>query len=147
MTARAGAILRSMDTNPGKSSQLPVWIAAIALIAVCAGGIAALMDWFPASSGRPAESVSIARVASIAPAPARKAAAKAPAVRAAKARCTDCGVVKSVREVAARGTDSSYEVTVEFEDGTSRMIIEAALPPWHDGEPVRIVNGVIRSDA
>jgi len=56
-------------------------------------------------------------------------------------------VVKSVREVAAKGVASSYEVTVLFEDGSSRMIIEAAPPPWHDGDLVRIVDGVIRSDA
>jgi hypothetical protein len=149
MTARAGAILRSMDTNPGKSSQLPVWIAAIALIAVCAGGIAALMDWFPASTGRPAASASIARADKTAAAPAKKESAKAAAIPAVKAqaRCTHCGVVKSVRKVAAKGVDTSYEVTVQFEDGTSQMIIEAALPPWHHGDLVRIVDGVIRLDA
>jgi hypothetical protein len=150
MTARAGAILRSMDTNPGKSSQLPAWIAAIALIVICAGGISALMGWIPSSTGKPPESVSVARIGKSAAAPAAKTTAAAPAVPAtgAKAKCRQCGVIRSVRQkTAPRGEDSSYEVTVQFEDGTSRMIIEAALPPWIDGDLVRIVDGVIRLDS
>ena len=141
--------MRIMDTVAGRSSQLPVWIAAIALIVICAAGIAALMGWLPASTNRPADSIPIARVEKSAATPAKKASAIVPAVSAARAktRCTHCGVVKSVREVAAKGVASSYEVTVLFEDGSSRMIIEAAPPPWHDGDLVRIVDGVIRSDA
>jgi len=40
-----------MQTQPGKAPHPLVWIAAIALIVVCAIGIAVLMGWFPAFTG------------------------------------------------------------------------------------------------
>ncbi len=42
---------------------------------------------------------------------------------------------------------TSYTVTVRFEDGTSRVFSEAAASGWHVGDKVRVVNGVIRSNA
>lgn len=42
---------------------------------------------------------------------------------------------------------TSYTVTVRFEDGTSRAFSEAAASGWHVGDKVRVVNGVIRSNA
>jgi len=41
----------------------------------------------------------------------------------------------------------SYEITIRFEDGSSRVIQEAALPSWRTGDRVRVVNGVIQSNA
>jgi len=41
----------------------------------------------------------------------------------------------------------SYEVTVQFDDGTSRVFTEASLPSWHNGDKVRLVNGVLQSNA
>ncbi len=41
----------------------------------------------------------------------------------------------------------SYNITVRMSDGSSRVISESTLPGWHDGDKVRIVNGVIRSNA
>jgi outer membrane lipoprotein SlyB len=40
-----------------------------------------------------------------------------------------------------------YEITVRLNDGSSRVISETAQPVWHSGDKVRLVNGVIRSNA
>ncbi len=40
----------------------------------------------------------------------------------------------------------SYEITVRFDDGSSRAISEANAPSWHAGDKVRVVNGAIRSN-
>lgn len=44
-------------------------------------------------------------------------------------------------------TTKHYEVTVLFNDGTSRTITEANPPQWHDGDKVKVINGVIQSNA
>jgi len=44
-------------------------------------------------------------------------------------------------------TSKSYEVTVRFDDGSSRVITEASVPTWRAGDKVRVVNGVIQSNA
>lgn len=41
----------------------------------------------------------------------------------------------------------SYEITVRFEDGSTRAIVEATAPAWRTGDRVKIVNGVIQSNA
>ncbi len=40
----------------------------------------------------------------------------------------------------------SYEITVRFEDGSSRVINEANAPSWRTGDQVKVVNGVIQSN-
>ncbi|MFY9317218.1 MAG: hypothetical protein WAO95_16880 [Burkholderiales bacterium] len=44
-------------------------------------------------------------------------------------------------------TAKSYEVTVRFDDGNSRVITEANAPSWRAGDKVRVVNGIIQSNA
>jgi outer membrane lipoprotein SlyB len=41
----------------------------------------------------------------------------------------------------------SYEVTVRFDDGSSRVITEANAPSWRSGDKVKVINGVIQSNA
>ncbi len=41
----------------------------------------------------------------------------------------------------------SYEVTVRLNDGSSRVISEASLPVWRPGDKVKVIDGVIRSNA
>ena len=41
----------------------------------------------------------------------------------------------------------SYDITVRFEDGSSRVINEATAPSWRAGDRVKVVNGVIQSNA
>lgn len=44
-------------------------------------------------------------------------------------------------------TSKSYEITVRFDDGSSRVITEASAPTWRSGDKVKVVNGVIQSNA
>ena len=44
-------------------------------------------------------------------------------------------------------TTRSYEITVRFDDGSSRVISEADTPTWHAGDKVKVIDGVIRSNA
>ncbi len=126
----------------------------------------------------------------------RQARAQAPA-QVAQARCAECGVIESVREIATKGAGTgigavggavvggvlghqvgggrgqdiatvvgavggavagheiekraksgkSYEITVRFEDGSSRVIQEANAPTWRTGDRVKVINGVIQSNA
>ncbi|MDO8596930.1 MAG: glycine zipper 2TM domain-containing protein, partial [Sulfuricaulis sp.] len=41
----------------------------------------------------------------------------------------------------------SYEITVRFDDGSTRVISEANVPAWRTGDKVKVTNGVIRSNA
>src|SRR5690242_12167153 len=41
----------------------------------------------------------------------------------------------------------SYEITVRLEDGSSRVIHEASAPSWRAGDRVKVINGVIQSNA
>ena len=51
-------------------------------------------------------------------------------------------------EVEKRAKSSkSYSLTVRFNDGSSRVISESNPPSWRAGDRVKVVNGVIRSDA
>jgi outer membrane lipoprotein SlyB len=40
-----------------------------------------------------------------------------------------------------------YEVTVRFDDGTSRVISQANAPAWRTGDHVKVVDGVIQSNS
>jgi len=49
-------------------------------------------------------------------------------------------------EKHARST-KSYEITVRFDDGSSRVISEGNPPTWRTGDKVKVINGVIQSNA
>jgi outer membrane lipoprotein SlyB len=46
-------------------------------------------------------------------------------------------------EKQARAT-RSYETTVRMNNGSSRTVAQAAQPEWHDGDRVKIVDGMVR---
>lgn len=198
-----------METQTNKSPHTLFWIAGIAVTVFSVAGIAAIMGWIPTSTSSPSESIALTKQPT---APAKPAAAKAhkdPAqaqARApvqvadnapAKARCAECGVIESIRELEARGQGSgigavggavvggvlgnqvgggsgktiatvagavggavagneiekrvksskSYEITVRFEDGSSRVIPEASTPTWRIGDRVKVINGMIQANA
>ena len=103
-----------------KSPHVLIWIASIAVILFSAAGIAAIMGWIPTSMGRGADSA--VNAPAPAPAPTAPATAAAPKTHAtpparhapaqvaeqapARARCVDCGVVESTREVSSKGSGS-----------------------------------------
>ena len=201
--------INKIEPQSGKFPQALIWIAGIALILFSAVGIAALMGWIPSSIGGSGDKAALdQRSANPAPPAAPKArtatasqpapvARTAPVPIAAVAKCADCGVIESVREIEEKGKGSglgavggavvggllgnqvgggrgkdamtvvgavggavagnevekrvkaskSYEVTVRLNDGSSRVISQAGLPNWHTGDKVKIVNGVIQSNA
>lgn len=132
-----------METQASKMPML-AWIAAISLIVSCGAGVGVMMGWIPTSLGKPD-----APVLTKLEQPVRQAK-HVPAPAFATTRCTECGVVQSVREVKIKkraNSTRSYEITVDFDDGTNRVITEASAPTWRNGDKVRIVNGVIESNA
>jgi outer membrane lipoprotein SlyB len=181
-----------METRANRSPHTLFWIAGIAVTVFSAVGIAAIMGWIPTSTSSPSV------IAKQSTAPARPAAARAHTAPArVAARCAECGVVESVREIETKGegsgigavggavvggvlghqvgggrgqdiatvvgavggavagneiekrvnTTKSYEITVRFEDGSSRVIHEASAPSWRTGDRVKVINGVIQSNA
>jgi outer membrane lipoprotein SlyB len=186
-----------MEMQASKSPHPLVWVAAIALIVFCGAGVAALMGWIPASTGKPGDEAVLAKLDKPQPSPAKAAPAKAHGAARVAARCAECGVIQSVLEVDTKGegsgvggvggavvggvlghqvgngdgrtiatvigavggavagneiekrvkTKKSYEVTVRFDDGSSRVITEATAPAWRSGDKVKVVNGVIQSNA
>jgi outer membrane lipoprotein SlyB len=204
-----------METNASKSPHTLFWIAGIAVTVFSAVGIAAVMGWIPTSTSSPADKIVLSTplgapakpaVAStnsgsaLAREQARERAqeqAREDARRPARARCAECGVIESVREIETKGegtglgavggavvggvlghqvgggsgqkiatvvgavggavagnevekhvkSTKSYEITVRFEDGSSRAISEARAPTWRAGDRVKVVNGVIQSNA
>jgi outer membrane lipoprotein SlyB len=101
-----------METQTSRSPHPLVWVAAIALIVFCGAGIAAIMGWLPGSSADPAQQLSGSAEKQKA-APAKVATAPAPAARpaapvaVAAAKCADCGVIQSVREIESKGPGGS----------------------------------------
>ncbi len=200
-----------MENQVSKSPHPLVWAAAIAVIVFCAAGVAAVMGWIPTSfgktddaalaaqdMGKPAQAkTSPSKTAAPAASPVKAVPATPAPAAVAAAKCLDCGIVQSVREIEAKGegsgigavggavaggllgsqvghgdgtkiatvigavggavagnevekrvrTSKSYEITVRFDDGSSRVITEASAPAWRSGDKVRVVNGIIQSNA
>jgi len=44
-------------------------------------------------------------------------------------------------------TSKSYEITIRFEDGSTRVLTEANPPAWRPGDRVRVVDGQVRPNA
>ena len=202
-------------TQTNKSPHLLIWIAGIAVILFSVAGIAAIMGWIPTSMGRSSDNTEITKPAKQATnTTTKRATAKTPAQPASSvvspvvspvvvasnvpgpAKCPDCGVIESTREVAVKGEGSGigavggavlgglignqvgsgrgntaataigavggavagneiekrvkstkgYEVTVRFDDGSSRVISEANAPAWRTGDHVKVVAGVIQAN-
>lgn len=41
----------------------------------------------------------------------------------------------------------SYNVTIRFDDGSTRTLSQSTPPAWHAGDRVRLVNGIIQPNA
>lgn len=115
-----------METT--KSSALSpalVWTTAVAVIVFCAAGAAAFLGWLPNSNAAREEAVPLAAPAKLAasspahapvshptaprPSPTVAAAERPAPVRneqVAQARCSECGVIESVRTVESKGAGS-----------------------------------------
>ena len=85
-----------METQAGKFPPVLLWTAGVALILFCAAGIAAFMGWVPTSMGGTSGSVMPDKHSANT---AKPVARTAPA----RAKCAECGVVESMREIDVRG--------------------------------------------
>ena len=97
-----------METQVNKSPHPLAWIAGIAVILFSAAGIAAIMGWIPTSFGHPSDNAALEKSSTnTASKPAAPKAQTAPVNVASNvpspAKCADCGVVESTREVATKG--------------------------------------------
>jgi outer membrane lipoprotein SlyB len=122
---RMNTQIKTIEPQSGKFPQAVIWIAGIAVTLFCAVGIAAVMGWIPNSMGGPGDKAALDLQSANSAAPAASRAANA-ASRAAKAatprpaavartapvpvaavaKCAECGVIESVREIAAKGKGS-----------------------------------------
>lgn len=97
-----------------KSSQLLAITVGIAVILFCVAGIAAIMGWIPTSIGGTRDGAIVSSTEkpvkkTAQPAPAKVKTAPAPAQVASSApvaKCGNCGVIESVREIAGKGEGS-----------------------------------------
>jgi outer membrane lipoprotein SlyB len=205
-----------MNTQATKFPPAMMWITGIAIILFCIAGIAAIMGWIPTSMGHLSDGAppltnlektetsekpqaNAAKPAEIKPHSASQS--RTEHVHAAKThpahmKCTECGVIESIREVDAKGegtglgavggavvggmlgnqvggghgkelativgavggvvagneiekrvkSTKGYDVTIRLNDGSSRVMHEANMPGWRNGDHVRIVDGAIRSN-
>ena len=94
-----------METQAKKFPPILLWTAAVAITVFCAAGIAAFMGWIPASMGGARDSIMPNAYSSNAAKPVAKRTQTAMANNTAptRAKCAECGVVESMREIDVRG--------------------------------------------
>lgn len=107
------------------------FVLVIAIVAVCGMAIAHVPSRWSAGTVEPSatESSSSAGARSVEPAPAR-------------ARCPGCGVVESIRPLAASaGQPSGYEFTVRLRDGSARVSRTDGPGSWRVGDRIILMSG------
>ncbi|MGQ0523889.1 MAG: hypothetical protein ACT4P8_09550 [Betaproteobacteria bacterium] len=147
-----------------RSRYLPLLIVGSAVILFSTAGIAAIMGWLPATAGDSGDILARGNVpAALAARDAltvQTAPAPAPGGTRVKARCPECGVIVSMREIDAGGagtglagvtaagnkalsTESArrYEITVRLADGSRRVIEQANPASWRQGERLILIDG------
>lgn len=101
------------QVNKTKSSQMLAMAVGIAVILFCAAGIAAIMGWIPTSIGGTRDGTMVdeaEKPVKKTAQPTAPAKVKTPPAQVASnapvAKCGNCGVIESVREIAAKGEGS-----------------------------------------
>jgi hypothetical protein len=143
-----------MKTQADKSSYLPLLITGIAVVLFSTAGIARMMGWGPNSTDDSGEILAPDQAASVPPTSEARA----------KARCAECGVIVSMREIERHDEGSgpgaagvvtagnqdekrvkstrSYEIIVRMADGSRRVINDANPASWRTGERLMVIGGV-----
>ena len=81
---------------------------------------------------------------------ARAGAARVAAAASVRARCPECGVVESIRQIGRDGADdgavaaddaaaNGYEITVRLRDGSRTVFSEASPGTWRLGSRVLVI--------
>lgn len=143
-----------MKAHTDRSWYLKPLITIIAFILFSTAGIARIAGWGPNSADDSGDTLALDPSA---PVPVTNE------VRF-KARCPECGVIVSMREIEVRDEDTgrprtaggavagsrietrvdltrSYEITVRLADGTSRVFNDANPARWRSGERVIVIDG------
>jgi hypothetical protein len=135
-----------MKTPADKSLNLLLLFTGVAVILFSTAGFARMMGW---GSSLPGDSGSF-----LAP-------AESPAARA---RCAECGMIESIREIDSHGEFNglgpidtaageyvrvklarSSVIVVRLFDGSSRVVTDASPARWRAGERVIVIDGADRS--
>jgi outer membrane lipoprotein SlyB len=97
-----------METQANKFPHPLIWIAGIAITVFCAAGVAAIMGWIPTSMGGPSDNAATPQASAARPAAAKAhtAPAQVASNAPAQARCAECGVIESIREIDTQGEGS-----------------------------------------
>lgn len=136
-------------TQVDRSPHLPIWIANAATTLLCAAGIASFMTWPPTASGNPDEDTSLSerslQSVNAAAATGDLASVSVASHTPTRATCAGCGVVELVREIDTRGDHAvestrSYELTIRFQDGSTRVFNEATPRTWRPGARVMVID-------
>ncbi len=151
-----------MNALASKSLQVPLLIAGLAAILCSAVAYSPLM----ASIQSPAESfkhgLAPSEGAEAPPPSAIEAPAKALRTTRSKARCAECGVIESTREIVTHNEETDagavgrtsaggqagkmptrfYETVVRLQDGSMHVINDANPERWRLGERVTLIGGM-----
>ncbi len=138
-----------MNALASKSLQLPLLIAGLA--AILCGAIA--FSPLTASTQASVESSEHRGAPGAWPAVQPPSAVEAPAqalrTTRAKARCAECGVIESTREIETRNETAQasapgriYETVVRLQDGSMHVINDVNPGIWRPGERVKLIAGV-----
>ena len=152
-----------------------IWGAGLAVFVLTYISVYAFLDWNEAEKNRTV--LASLWVKAAAPAPVQSSEAPVKIQRGALDRtgvntdvkCAECGVIESLREMNLTGEGvgpetgdgsmagseirnlakptRSYAITVRFEDGSRQGFNGATMPPWHAGNKIKVLNGVIQSDS
>jgi hypothetical protein len=136
---------RQVDRSP----HLPIWIANVATTLLCTAGIASFMAWVPTASGNPDKDTSLSERSpksdQVAAATGDLASTSVTSHTPTRATCAGCGVVELVREIDIRGDHAvestrRYELTIRFQDGSTRVFNEATPRTWRPGARVMVID-------
>jgi hypothetical protein len=132
-----------------RSPHWPIWIANVATTLLSAAGIAAYMAWLPTAIGNPADGATLTERSPMSAQPAAAggdiASASVSSHTPTRTTCAGCGVVELVREIDTRGDHAvestrSYELTIRFQDGSTRVFNEATPRTWRPGARVMVID-------
>lgn len=126
---------------------LPPLITGVAIVLIGIAGIARMLGWGPNLADDSGDILALDQ----------KAPVSATSEARVGARCPECGVIVSIREIQASGgtvagsrsetrakATRSYEITVRLADGSSRVFNDASSANWRSGERVIVIDGANR---
>lgn len=132
-----------MNTQSPKSMRVTLLIAGIAaiLFTTVAMAIMPIRGWLHSSFEYFDGIFAQAQFSEIPEAPLSAATSGTGPARV-KARCTECGVIDSIRQIQPVGNSlASYEITVRFGNGSTRVLSDARPANWRPGERIQLIGG------